>query len=148
MKALTVWQPWASLLAQGVKRHETRSWTTDYRGRLAIHAAKRVPRTRELRLPGMVTAMLDAGLRDEDDWSGGWELPLGKVLAVAELVDVHEVDQELVHRISDRERRLGDFSRGQYAWELEIVRRLDPPVPVRGNQRLWTWKPESEELVE
>lgn len=38
MKALTIRQPWASLIAAGVKTIETRSWSTKYRGPLAIHA--------------------------------------------------------------------------------------------------------------
>jgi len=42
MKALTLWQPWASLVATGAKRIETRSCVTKYRGPLAIHAAKEV----------------------------------------------------------------------------------------------------------
>lgn len=41
MKAITVWQPWASLLASGRKKYETRSWATSYRSPIAIHAAKR-----------------------------------------------------------------------------------------------------------
>lgn len=41
IKALTVWQPWASLIAHGVKVFETRSWATKWRGPLAIHAAGR-----------------------------------------------------------------------------------------------------------
>lgn len=41
MKAITIWQPWASLLAHGMKQYETRSWATKYRGPIAIHAAKR-----------------------------------------------------------------------------------------------------------
>ena len=41
MKALTIWQPWASLLVSGQKKYETRSWATDYRGPIAIHAAMR-----------------------------------------------------------------------------------------------------------
>jgi len=40
MKALTIRQPWASLVATGVKTIETRSWSTKYRGPLAIHAGK------------------------------------------------------------------------------------------------------------
>lgn len=40
MKALTLTQPWATLVAIGLKRIETRSWSTPYRGPLAIHAAK------------------------------------------------------------------------------------------------------------
>ena len=41
IKALTLWQPWASLIAWGEKQYETRSWSTEYRGLLAIHASKR-----------------------------------------------------------------------------------------------------------
>ena len=40
MKAITVWQPWAQLLAEGKKHDETRSWRTNYRGEILIHAAK------------------------------------------------------------------------------------------------------------
>jgi activating signal cointegrator 1 len=43
MKALSLWQPWASLVALGIKTIETRSWETKYRGPLAIHAAKKRP---------------------------------------------------------------------------------------------------------
>ena len=39
MKAITIWQPWATLLPLGVKLYETRSWATSYRGPIAIHAA-------------------------------------------------------------------------------------------------------------
>lgn len=41
MKALTIWQPWATAIAIGAKRIETRSWETHYRGPIAIHAAAR-----------------------------------------------------------------------------------------------------------
>lgn len=43
MKGITLWQPWASAIACGVKTHETRSWKTRFRGPIAIHAAKHVP---------------------------------------------------------------------------------------------------------
>jgi hypothetical protein len=38
-KAITLWQPWAYLLVQGIKKFETRGWPTKYRGPLAIHAS-------------------------------------------------------------------------------------------------------------
>lgn len=41
MKAVSLWNPWAAAIAAGIKKIETRSWTTSYRGPLAIHAAKR-----------------------------------------------------------------------------------------------------------
>jgi hypothetical protein len=43
MKALSLWQPWATLIALKKKQIETRSWRTTYRGPLAIHAAKSYP---------------------------------------------------------------------------------------------------------
>lgn len=43
MKGLTLTQPWATLVAIGAKRVETRSWSTNYRGPIAIHAAKGFP---------------------------------------------------------------------------------------------------------
>ena len=48
MKALTIWQPWASLIAGGAKQYETRSWATQYRGPIAIHAAARYTRKWDL----------------------------------------------------------------------------------------------------
>lgn len=41
MKALTLWPPWGSLVAHGLKTIETRSWSTTYRGELAVHQARR-----------------------------------------------------------------------------------------------------------
>ncbi len=41
MKAISLWQPWATLVALGIKQTETRHWATKHRGQLAIHAAKR-----------------------------------------------------------------------------------------------------------
>ena len=75
MKAITIHQPWASLIAHGVKTIETRSWRTHYRGRIAIHAAARKPSTRA-----------DRHYRwweDRYKWIG----PLGAVVATAQLVD-------------------------------------------------------------
>lgn len=43
MRAITLTQPWSSLVARGQKKIETRSWQTSYRGPLAIHAAKGFP---------------------------------------------------------------------------------------------------------
>src|SRR5262245_34467015 len=50
MKALSLWQPHATLMTVGAKKIETRSWATDYRGLVAIHAAKRFRETERLLL--------------------------------------------------------------------------------------------------
>lgn len=94
MKALTLWQPWASLVALGVKRIETRSWPTTYRGPLLIHAAASVPAALGLGRRGRMTlgeyeVEKDAAgllLRGPIAWP--YRMPLGAVVAVADLVDV------------------------------------------------------------
>jgi hypothetical protein len=69
MKALTIWQPWASLIVEGSKDIENRSWSTDYRGPLLIHAGAHKPTKRE-------REMFDLG-----------PLQLGGIVGVAQLVD-------------------------------------------------------------
>lgn len=134
MKALTLTQPWATLVAIGAKRVETRSWTTNYRGPLAIHAAKGFPReamdfARMERTLGRLPA----------------RIPRSCIVATARLVAVRstmEVEQE----ISALERLYGDYSSGRFAWILDDVQQLAEPIPARGALGLWTWTPEDAAL--
>lgn len=94
MKALTVRQPWAQLIALGVKSIETRSWSTGYRGPLAIHAGKAKPEAHlfghHLDPEAWEVGRLDPGA-PRRLWQGSGpihDLPLGAVVAVADLVDV------------------------------------------------------------
>ena len=74
MKALTIWQPWASLLVTGQKKYETRSWATADRGPIAIHAAMRpVRRTID-------ALVADKALVGGDAWVGGNALVYGNAL--------------------------------------------------------------------
>lgn len=129
-KALTVWQPWASLLAAGVKEYETRSWSTRYRGLIAIHAAKRQPDTDYRRLIGGRGNMPDP-------------LPVGAVVALARLVDVVPTDTLRAKPgfMASQEARLGDYAPGRFAWQMKIVEQYDPPLPAQGKQGLWDWTP-------
>lgn len=98
MKAISLWQPWASAISLGAKRIETRSWSTSYRGPIAIHAAKRKVK-RELAAltwENWVHAVFGSWLYSLED------LPFGAFLATADLVDclpVREIDEDLlIHR--------------------------------------------------
>lgn len=108
MKALTIRQPWASLIALGVKTIETRSWATKHRGPVLIHAgAKAVPVSMANSIDGMMGAWWvvqrnpgwDCQLLDHRVGHGTdadvYDLPLGAVVAVADLTDcVPIVDEE------------------------------------------------------
>lgn len=96
MKAITIWQPWASLIALGakqiyVKRFETRSWATSYRGPIAIHAAKKNVYKIIRELPSdVVMAIFDEmeqiyGI--ENDVQHKLEDVQGCIIATAELVN-------------------------------------------------------------
>jgi hypothetical protein len=66
MKALSVMQPWATLIALGAKHIETRSWATSHRGQLAIHASSRMNRVAllNLREPLIQEALTAGGYRE------------------------------------------------------------------------------------
>ena len=148
MRAISLWQPWATAVARGSKRIETRHWSTAYRGPLAIHAAKRFVRS-ELRAyhgdPAWRAAM---GWTDRNCFAQAEEMPFGALIAVTSIVDclpVERIDRALLdtprHPMpSDgvagewTERLMGDFSPGRFGWILGDVAELLHPIPFRGAQ--------------
>lgn len=157
MKALTLTQPWATLVAIGAKRIETRSWSTPYRGPIAIHAARNARAGATVMHEEPFRSVLAAaGVRVLAD------LPRGAVIATAYLADVLPTsprrggvnEQELLEaqlalrlahfdkgaRSLEQELAFGDFSPGRFAWMLEDVVALPEPVPARGALGLWNWE--------
>jgi len=137
MKAISLWQPWATLIALGHKRFETRSWPTKYRGTLAIHATKRMPDD-VLDLVMEIDGFLPRG---EDLVTSIERLPRGAVVAVCELVDVFRMNDDVIERQTKLELAVGDWRFGRFAWELANVQPLATPIPARGAQGLWEWTP-------
>ncbi len=126
MKALTLWQPWATLVALGAKRIETRDWRTRYRGPLAIHAAKR-------KMDFLPIGVFARALGQND-------IPLGCVVATCDLVDCVRITPKLIKTISSQEYMFGLFSLGRFALMLDNVVMVEPPIPARGSRRLWNWE--------
>jgi len=147
LKALTIYQPWATLLATGQKRIETRSWATGYRGWLILHAAvKWSADLRELSASPMFAEMLqgtpgygstEGTLFTESEPPAP---PLGAVVGVAKLVATDSVDDPRLI-LSDRERELGDYSSGRWAWIFEEPIAFKNPIPIRGFQGMWNPPP-------
>lgn len=151
MKALTLWQPWASLVALGEKRIETRCWDTKYRGELAIHASANLPpawlgRSRfSCEFADEVADVLNVR-RDRDDRLGSHvddevkKLPRGSVLCIVRLVHTEPTTAEMREYFSRRELIFGNYEDGRYAWHLELIEVLEQPIPAKGNRRLWEWE--------
>jgi len=148
MKALTLWQPWATLVAMEVKKIETRCWTTKYRGPIAIHSAASFP-VSYLGTSAQTSIFRDeladvfSVRRDRDDRMGKHVsdilkgLPLGKVLCIVKLLSIEVTDN--VGDLSERERIFGNYENGRYAWHLEMMEVFEPPIPAKGNRMLWNW---------
>jgi hypothetical protein len=145
-------QPWATLVAVGENSIETRSWGTSYRGPLSIHSAKGFPRdARELcRMSPYREVLTRHGYAD------ALSLPLGAVIAVAELVDVMKFTRGTLRDVRTRaksrelpphEADFGDFSPGRYGWVLKDVRALREPVPARGMLGLWEVSEETQARI-
>jgi hypothetical protein len=135
MKALTLTQPWASLVALGEKKIETRSWYTSYRGLIAIHAAMGFPGwcKRQCFIPPFGKALVHFGLSPDT-------LPRGRVLCVTEIKDCIETSEVDLDALSIEERAFGDFSSGRFAWFLGPVTKVfDPPIYAKGSLGLWEW---------
>jgi activating signal cointegrator 1 len=148
MKALSLTQPWASLVAVGAKRIESRSWPTKYRGVIAIHASKGFPvACRHMcSVQPFLRELTRSGLSMP-------ELPTGAIVAVATVIEVCLTGDWENYRNIERMVRLpggrhfpvtptenafGDYGPGRFAWFLDRVHRVAEPVPCRGALGLWT----------
>jgi hypothetical protein len=156
MKALTLTQPWATLVAIGAKTIETRSWGTPHRGPLAIHAAKGYPKEARqfAQEPVVYEAMRVHGASRL--WPDIVGQPLGCVVATCKLADCVRISEwmyaadgapagilrEWTYLLAENlhEREFGDYGRGRYAWILVDVKPLLKPIPAKGSLGLWNWE--------
>lgn len=154
MKALTLTQPWATLVAIGAKRIETRSWPTSFRGQIAIHAAKSFPGSAKdmctARFFCRVLGWPEAPPQLTQEWIDDnsrriKSLPVGCVLATAMLVNCIETSliRRYVSPFTEQEEGFGDYTPGRFGFLLENVIQLAAPVPAKGALGLWEWEPPS-----
>lgn len=150
MKAITIWQPWASLVMMGAKQYETRSWQTKHRGPLAIHAGQSRHTVDLIYTNPIIRTHYHAKhMLDER------AIPFSAVLGVVLLMECFEVQPAGEHEttlmrtteknharetwLKQDESRLGDFTPGRFAWELRVVEIFRSPIRARGSQGLWEW---------
>ena len=139
VKALSLWQPWASLCCiahpsergRPVKGFETRSWRTHYRGDLLVHAAQRF--TWDER-DACFRPLLRGALRREYERAD--DLPRGAVVGRVRLVDCHPA-WGVWGEADEYARAMGDYGPGRWAWEITEPVLFREPVPLRGRQGLF-----------
>lgn len=142
MKAISVLNPWAVLLAIGAKRFETRSWETDYRGPIAIHASKKFTGVQhEICFSEPFATVLMRELFGNEPLGAFMmhRIQCGAVLATGELTCCLPTES-IAAGLSDQERAFGDFTPGRFAWGIERVKLLKKPVVCAGRLGLWEWE--------
>lgn len=147
MKAITLWQPWASLIALGLKTIETRGhdhfkWLKGQR--IAIHAGKQFDRQaiREIASAEWWTPELDERLSWDYDGTRHSRLdsdnvwPSGLVLCTAQVVEARWLTP------ADNRAAFCRCDPTRFGLVLVQVKRLIPPVPAKGAQGVWEWRRE------
>lgn len=140
MKGLSVRQPWAHMIVRGSKRIENRTWGTEYRGEIAIHASKGCSRQEHADAVEFVTGSSLGAIIPRRG-----SMPLGAIVGVVTIIDCLEpwrtVDAvEIAFRASLGRPALPDLSwwdHAQYGWVLDEVRPLVHPITCSGALRLW-----------
>jgi hypothetical protein len=117
MKALSLIQPWASLIHDGRKTIETRSWSTKYRGELAIHASMKVDKE----------ACKQFGYDPKT-------IERGKILCIVTLMNCVQFPSPLA-----KPDEYGDFTAGRYGWILHYLIKLSAPIHAKGSLGLWNF---------
>jgi hypothetical protein len=135
IRAISLWQPWASLVALGEKKIETRSWRPRQEGPLLIHAAKRwKPDQQNLCFRPDFTEALD-GLGINKPMPVGGFIALVSVARFVQTDGYFNLDGSTI--LTDKEFAFGDFGTGRYGWELDNVFDFETIVYARGRQGLF-----------
>ncbi len=135
MQAISLKQPWAQLVVIGAKRVETRSWSTEYRGEIAVHASKAFPNW--MRAETWANEIFRDPLAEADFGPG--DLPLGAIVGTVEITGCYPSEAAGSMGIYDhtREWRYGDYTPGRWFWTLANARMWDEPKSCRGALKIW-----------
>ena len=130
MKVLSLTEPYATLIINGIKTIETRSWKTSYRGKLYIHASStKIPKAYKDNKELM-------SLVDIND------LNYGNIICMCDLVDCVEMTDEFINDIKKNRKNeyiTGIYSNGRYAWIFKNIEILDNPIKTKGHLGIWNF---------
>lgn len=126
MKAITIKQPFASLIAEELKEYEFRTWKTKYRGKILIHAGKGIDKK---------------AMKKFEKYN--LKYPIGSIIAIADLTDCIKVDAQFRKMLNEKNPLvysgvIKDPKWEGYAFKLENVKKINP-IKVNGKLSLWDY---------
>lgn len=123
MKVITLKQPWATLVVEGYKKYEFRSWKYNYRGKIYIHAGKGIDKEAMEKIKHL-----------------NLEFPSQKIIGTVEINDCILLTEEINLRISLENNLLyGNKNRKGYAWVLQNAHKIDIEKTISGKQGIWNY---------
>ena len=129
MKVVSIKEPFASLIALGIKKIETRSWKTNYRGEIYIHASLQMQKIDNERFE-KITNLLPKD----------YKFKQGNIICKAYLKDCIYMDEEFINKIKENniEYLCGRYEIGRYAWVLDDISIVDE-IPAKGKLGIWNF---------
>ncbi len=119
MKVLTIKEPYATLIALGIKKYEFRSWKTNYRGDVYIHAGKTFyPNCSDFK----------------------FKFRPGEIVAIATIIDVIPLNNEIGQQIHQENPKVYGFHNNGYAWVLNNIRLIEDNKKTKGKLGLWNYE--------
>ena len=130
MKVISIQEPYATLIALGHKKIETRSWKTSYRGDILIHASLSKNFLKSIKDKKVLNIIKDI------------DLNYGNIICKAKLIDCVEMTKDYLEQIKNnqKEKLLGIYEEGRYAWLLDEIKPLETKIPIKGKLGLWEYK--------
>lgn len=122
MRVITLKQPWATLVAEGLKKYEFRSWKYSYRCELLIHAGKGIDEEAMKKFENL-----------------NLKYPQSRIVAKVRILDCIELNDEINKKIiSENELVYGHkYDRTGYAWKLELIEKMNNNKEISGKQGIW-----------
>lgn len=134
MKVLSIKEPFASLISLGIKKIETRSWKTNYRGEIYIHASLTKNKIEEERKEKLLKLL-----------PNNYEFKEGYIICKGYLKDCILMDDKFLDEIKNDETEYlcGRYEKGRYAWVISDVKLLNKAIPAKGKLGIWDFNQEN-----
>lgn len=126
MKVLTIREPFATLIKDKVKIYETRSWKTNYRGEIYIHAAK----SRSKASNASIASTYPKSQENPEH-----------IICKCLLKNCIYMDEDFINEVkkNKEEYNSGHYEVGRYAWQLEVIEVLEEPIYAKGQLGIWNF---------
>lgn len=130
MKVLSLTEPYATIIKEGKKTIETRSWKTSYRVKLYIHASStKIPK--EYKNNKELMSLVDIN-----------NLNYGYIICSCDLVDCIEMTKEFIENVKQNKNEYisGVYAKGRYAWILKNIEIIENPIKAKGHLGIWNFE--------